>query len=119
MPCDSYIRNEVQWQAGTDLAVLEAAMKELGYTTQLRGNVLTFADLTANPDWLCAPSNRSGAGTFTNGKMDFPMKWGEGIDQAIKREYSRQSVLASAKKLGWLIKADAKDKYKMQIRKRA
>jgi hypothetical protein len=47
------------------------------------------------------------------------MKWGEGIDQAIKREYSRQSVLASAKKLGWLIKADAKDKYKMRIVKRA
>jgi hypothetical protein len=105
MPCNQQITQETLWSTGTDLTLLEAALVEAGYHTQRMGETVYFMH-----------KNRSGAGSFAGDKLMTPEGWDA---REIKREYARQSVLASAKKMGWQVKQNAKDKFKMEVRKRA
>jgi hypothetical protein len=96
--------NTVTFKEGTDVDLLEAALKELGYFTNRVRDTLYFSHRTM-----------AGSGSFQAGTFTVP----QGTDvTTMKREYSRQSVLATAKKFNWKVEQDKKDRYKMQIRKR-
>jgi hypothetical protein len=105
MPCDSVYLNEIKWQANTSVALLRKTLEEDGYIVQNYGAGLMFSH-----------PRKNGTGTFQNGTMQLPSTWGDGAD--LKRGYSIQAVKESARKQGWTLKVDPKNKYKMKMVKR-
>jgi hypothetical protein len=87
--------------ASTD--TLAAALEALGYTvTSKTAASLTFQDENWN------------TGSFANGK--FRLRQGTDVD-AIKREYSVQTVKKAAQKYGWKIQQGGNNK--LQLKRRA
>lgn len=105
MPCDSQILNRVTFKEGTDLALLEGALKDAGYVVQKHGDAIYFSH-----------KNKYGQGTFQNGTFTVPQEWGD--MKEVKRAYSVRSVYATAKKLGWSVRQNPKDKNKLQMFRR-
>lgn len=105
MPCDAVYLNEIKWQANTSVALLKKALEAEGYLVRDYGQGLMFSHPSKN-----------GTGTFQNGTMQLPAAWGDGAD--LRRSYSVEVVKESARKQGWTLKVDPKNKYKMKMVKR-
>lgn len=105
MPCDQVIQQEVTFKAGTDMKLMTAALEEAGYHVFASTYGIRFSH-----------TRKRGVGSFENGIFTVPEGWN--MDE-VKQGYSRASVKATAKKMGWTVKVDAKDINKMQIVKRS
>ena len=93
MPCDSVITSTVKWAKETDPALLLEALRQAGYQVIDRGEYIQFAGRSASAGVYNKTSHTM---TIKNGE-------GEGEEAAIKVQYSKQVVTASAKRYGWKI----------------
>lgn len=105
MPCDQIIRQTVEFKAGTDMKLMTVALEEAGYRVFKTQYGIQFSH-----------TQKRGFGSFESGVFTVPEEWDM---SAVKQGYSRASVKATAKKMGWTVKVDANDINKMQIVKRA
>lgn len=91
MPCDSIQTTTVEFGKNTDTVLLADAMKALNYT----GVRLNEKTGSINADWISfdAPS----------GVLSTRLSNPEQRANDLKREYSKQVVVAQAQKFGWKV----------------
>jgi len=104
MPCDSITTAKVEIDIkNTDINLLGAALKELGFTEQVKGqswtNWRTFENVS-----------------FRNGKLSGNLDADNKQDRmnAIKKAYSHKVVQATAKKYNWKLKKIDEDEYEVE-----
>jgi hypothetical protein len=103
MPCNSVVLNRTEFTTGTDLDIIVHALQANGYNARRVEDRVTFR------------KSYTDYGSFQNGAFAAP----EGFDvDAIKREYSRESVHRTAKTMGWRVVIDKNNANKLQLRRR-
>jgi hypothetical protein len=116
--------NTVQWNLNTDPELLRAALEDMGMIAEVNSLFVLFRENDPKRYGYWHKFNRqTGEMLLYDSRVD-PLNrdgfaTGEALGKQIKQAYSRESVKAAAKRMGWTVKVDAKDKNKMQIRKRA
>jgi len=106
MPCDSVIRNQVSFTAGTDPDMMKGALEDAGY----------FVNVTSAGIYFNHRENYRMGGTFNHGV--FTVTQGTDTD-AIKRAYSVRTVKQTAAKMGWKVRQDTKNPLRLQISRRS
>jgi hypothetical protein len=104
MPCYSRETSTVEFGEGTDVKLLAAALKQLGYTVNQFGQRITFANYA-----------ESVTGTFAGGKMTIQSPGP--IDQnTLKRAYSAEVVKSAAQRFGWTAKQTGAQQFQVSRR---
>lgn len=107
MPCDQ-VRTTIVDIAKLDGALLQAALRSLGYEVSMQGEEILFKDL---PTWR---THR-----YANGKLYLSgVVETDRLTNRIKQAYSTEVVKATAKRFGWTLKQDAKNQNKFNAIRR-